>query len=118
MLQNETADLEEDLEHFEDVLERDDNKTMHLSDDKTNTDHGADTNNESDDDIDSSLDEDGSVTSGSENDNLDDGDNFLREGALDKPEDVKSVPESGIHNIQGHTLHRGYNPRHRDPTYW
>lgn len=118
VLQNEAADADEDLEHFEDITENDDNQGILAPDKSDNKDRVTDASNGSDNDTDSSLDEGGSATSGSEEDSLNEADDLLGDGGLDKLEEFKSTSDLELHNLQGPTLPGGYNPRHREPAYW
>ncbi|KAL2555049.1 CCAAT-binding factor [Forsythia ovata] len=118
VLQNESVD--EDLEHFEDIVD-DDNKQASLVPD--NKDEVAQTRNESDSDSDSSLDKGGSMTSGSDEDDLSEAYGLLGKGGVDELKELKSASdrkEGGDHlqrENDGLTLPGGYNPRHREPTY-
>lgn len=118
VLQNEAAADDEDLEHFEDITENNENPAIPAPDYRDNKGHVADTINGSDNDGDSSLDVSGSATSGSEEDSLNEADDLLGEGRLDKIEEFKSTSDHEVHNLQGPSLPGSYNPRHREPTYW
>ncbi|KAL9157163.1 hypothetical protein ABFS82_09G127300 [Erythranthe guttata] len=118
VLQNETADADDDLEHFEDVKEDDDNRTFPASDDKVNKGHNADISNVYDDDSDSSLDENGAATSGFEDYSLNEEDDLLGEGDFDnKLEGPKSTSGNKVQSSQSVTLPGGYDPRLREPSY-
>ncbi|KAL2534208.1 CCAAT-binding factor [Abeliophyllum distichum] len=117
VLQNESVD--EDLEHFEDIVD-DDNKQASLVPD--NKDEVAQTSNENDSDSDSSLDKGGSMTSGSDEDDLSEAYGLLGKGGADELKELKSASdrEGGDHLQRENdslTLPGGYNPRHREPTY-
>lgn len=132
LLQNESADADDDLEHFQDITENNDNQIVPASDskgvpasdnkevpasvNKVNKGHIAVTSNENDDDSDSSLDESGSASSDSEDFN--EGDDLLGEAGLDKLEELKATSDHEVHNLEGVTLPGGYTPRHREPSYW
>lgn len=118
LLQNEAADVDEDLEHFEDITENEDNEAIPAPDNKGNKGLVADTNNGSDNDSEESLDQSGSVTSGSEEDSPNEADDLLGVGGFDKLVELKSTAEHEVPHPQGLTLPGGYNPRHREPTYW
>ncbi|PIN01186.1 hypothetical protein CDL12_26307 [Handroanthus impetiginosus] len=115
MLQSEAAD--EDLEHFEDITENEDNQAIPAPDKRDNKGCDADTMNRSDDDSDTPLDESDSSTSGSEEDGLSDLGNLLGGEGLGKLDESKSTSNNEVHNIQRPTLPGGYNPRHREPTF-
>lgn len=117
VLQNEAVDADEDLEHFEDITEDNDNQAIPAPN-GDNKGRVADTSKGSDDDSDSSLDESASATSGSEEDTLNEADDLLGEGGLDKLEEFKSTSDHEVQNLQDQMLPGGYNPRHREPTYW
>lgn len=120
MLQNESVD--DDLEHFEDVIEETDNEPspvlekqevelVHNSDEKSdtvNSDHDS-----SEDDIDSSA-------SYSEDEASDEADEFH---FRNDSKDSKTVPDSSVQQPQvvsseKTSLPGGYDPRHREPSYW
>ncbi|KAK6148778.1 hypothetical protein DH2020_016303 [Rehmannia glutinosa] len=117
VLQNEAVDADDDLEHFEDITENDENQAIPAPDNRGTKGLIADSSNVSDDDGDSSLDERGSATSGSEGDIFNEEDDLLGEGGLDKLEKFKSNSNHEVHNLQGPSLPGGYNPRHREPSY-
>ncbi|KAK6124692.1 hypothetical protein DH2020_041547 [Rehmannia glutinosa] len=117
VLQNEAVDADDDLEHFEDITENDENQAIPAPDNRGTKGLIADSSNVSDDDGDSSLDERGSATSGSEGDIFNEEDDLLGEGGLDKLEEFKSNSNHEVHNLQGPSLPGGYNPRHREPSY-
>lgn len=116
LLQNEAADADEDLEHFEDITEDDDNQVIPVPN-RDNNGIVADIKKESDDDSESSPGESGSASSGSEGDTLNDTDDLLGEGGLNKLEEFKPTSDHEVQNHQGPMLPQGYNPRHREPTY-
>ncbi|XP_011072672.1 CCAAT/enhancer-binding protein zeta [Sesamum indicum] len=116
LLQNEAADADEDLEHFEDITEDDDNQVIPVPN-RDNNGIVADIKKESDDDSESSPSESGSASSGSEGDTLNDTDDLLGEGGLNKLEEFKPTSDHEVRNHQGPMLPQGYNPRHREPTY-
>lgn len=126
MLQNEAADADDELEHFEDITENDD-ATILATDEKDNRNRVADTNIISDDDSEEAPDESGSETSGSDEDNLNEPDDLRGEGGLDKlmamkstnkPKKLKSTADPEAQDPQCLTSPGGYNPRHREPSYW
>ncbi|PRQ51668.1 putative CCAAT-binding factor [Rosa chinensis] len=119
VLQNESVD--DDLEHFEDVIEETDNEPspvlekqevelVHNSDEKSdtvNSDHDS-----SEDDIDSSA-------SYSEDEASDEADEFH---FRNDSKDSKTVPDSSVQQPQvvsseKTSLPGGYDPRHREPSY-
>ncbi|KAG8380205.1 hypothetical protein BUALT_Bualt07G0169200 [Buddleja alternifolia] len=118
VLQNETADADEDLEHFEDITENDDNQAVIAPDNRENNKAlVADAEDGSDNDSESSLDEGGSANSESDEDSLNEEDDLLGKGDVYKLEEIKSTSDNEVHDLQDVTLPGGYNPRHREPTY-
>ncbi|XP_073272083.1 protein SLOW WALKER 2 [Primulina huaijiensis] len=121
VLQNETSVADEDLEHFEDVREDDDNRVNSKLDKTDNKDSVVQTNNECNGDSDASLDEDDSVASSSEYDSLNESDDLLGKGGLEKVENFNLTSGNGAHKVHGlndgPALPSGYNPRHREPNY-
>lgn len=120
MLQNEAADADDDLEHFEDIDENDENQAIPVQDNGDKKSPVADISNGSDSDGDSSNDDEGgSATSGSDRDSFDEGDDLLGEGGFDKLEELKIASDHKMQNLhEGLALPGGYNPRHREPSYW
>ncbi|CAA0829454.1 Unknown protein [Striga hermonthica] len=119
VLQNEAADADEDLEHFEDINENNENHAISVQDNSDEKKPVADISNGSDSDGDSSNDDEGgSATSGSDRDGFDEGDDLLVEGGFDKVEEIKIITsDHKVPNLQEGTLPGGYNPRHREPNY-
>ncbi|KAL8466406.1 hypothetical protein ACS0TY_035488 [Phlomoides rotata] len=126
VLQNEAADADDDLEHFEDITENDD-VTTPATDDRDDKNQVADTNNRSDDDSEEAQDESGSETSGSDEDNLNEPDDLRGEGGLNKlmamksankpPKQLKSTAHPEAQKPQCLAYPGGYDPRHREPSY-
>ncbi|KAL0415008.1 UNVERIFIED_CONTAM: CCAAT/enhancer-binding protein zeta [Sesamum latifolium] len=114
LLQNEAADADEDLEHFEDITEDDDNQVIPVPN-KDKKMSVADISKESDDDSESSPDESGSASSGSDIDTLNETDDLLGESGLNKLEEFTPTSDHEVQNHQGPMLPGGYNPRHREP---
>lgn len=116
MLQNEATDANEDLEHFEDIPDHDDNQagnnSIIVQDNKNNKGNAADASSESDDDIDTPLNISDSASSDSEGD-----DGLLGADGFDKLEESKPTSNEEKHNIQSRTVPGGYDPRHREPSY-
>lgn len=121
VLQNETAVADEDLEHFVDVQEDDDNRVNYKPDKTDNKDSVVQTNNECHGDSDTSLDEDDSVASSSEYDSLNESDDLLGKGGRQKVENFNLKSGNAAHKVHGlndgPALPSGYNPRHREPNY-
>ncbi|KAL6568326.1 hypothetical protein OROHE_004010 [Orobanche hederae] len=118
VLQNETADADEDLEHFEDITENNENQAIPAQDKGVNKSLvDADISNGSDSDDDPSHDRSGFAASGSEGDNSsNEGDDLFGEGGFHKLQEIKTTPEHQVQNTKP-TLPGGYNPRHREPSY-
>lgn len=119
MLQSESVD--EDLEHFEDIVEETDNEP---STTPKKEEIGVDlvgNSDKMDSESDSAEDEDDSPASSSEDD-VSDEDELLMEDSSKEPQE--SQPQSDhngnqpLINSSGSSLPGGYDPRHREPSYW
>ncbi|XP_050227824.1 protein SLOW WALKER 2 [Mercurialis annua] len=117
IMQNESVD--EELEHFEDIVEEGDNKpsTAVKAENKREVVHRSDQDNPASD----SEGEDDSVAS-SENDDSDDAEDDLF--AKNNSKQIKELQtpsnDNGNHrqtSSTGPSLPGGYNPRHREPSY-
>lgn len=121
-IQNEAVD--EDLEHFEDVPDEPDNvpaanaKTLQSNDDGTTNSGGSNSNS------DSSEDEEAPSASSSEDDEVDEDEDLFPIKNIEKPPESNStkLPD---HNgkqhheaLTKHSLPGGYDPRHREPSFW
>lgn len=120
MLQNESVD--EDLEHFEDIVEdTDTERHMPSKGEENNVEHDQ-SRDKANPESDSSEDEDDSSASSSEEDVSDDAEELHIED--DSKEFQKSQPPFDRNGNQlqisstGSSLPGGYNPRHREPSYW
>lgn len=119
VIQNEAVDADDDLEHFEDITENDSNEDIPGSDSNSRSKkvHVAETIHASDDDNEESLQEDGFATSDSED--VNDTDDLFGKGGFDKALKSKSADGHQVRNQQCPTpTPGGYNPRHREPSYW
>lgn len=117
MLQSESVD--EDLEHFEDVKEDDENQASPATTKTVNVEGVTHSNDELNNES-SSLDEGGNLSSDSEEDvQLDD---LLVENGSDEPK--KSTPNSNSNRLEPQissgslSMPGGYNLRHREPSFW
>lgn len=118
VLQNELAD--EEVEHFEDIVEEQDKPSG--SGEAVHSSNGV-VDGGDDDDDDVPEDEGGSPTPSSDDELSDDkDDDLLGFGGLTdlhesqrKPGDASSQPK--IQNAKS-SLPGGYDPRHREPTFW
>lgn len=124
ILQNESAD--DDNEHFEDVLDDAENDVEAIPD-KPNVCEVASSRNacETNDSSNSSSDERDCLTFGSENEVSDEGDDIFAAGVLNDPGEPKvgfehTGPQSLVlnENKSKASLPGGYDPRHREPSYW
>lgn len=117
VLQNEAVDADEDIEHFEDISENDGSQVNSTPDNSDNKGQVAETSHASDDESEEEF-RDGSATSDSEEDG--EGDDLFREVGSVKAVKSKSEGDNGIDSShQAPTPPPGgYNPRHRDPSYW
>lgn len=125
MLQNES--LDEELEHFEDVIEPDNEPSSVSSkqkDDVAVAKNGEDPNADA-----SSSESEDDLPAASEDDDSDDDDDGSEDAGflLAKDETVhkeskksKSVSnsESQQSQLSAENLRGGYDPRHREPSYW
>ncbi|GFP99495.1 ccaat/enhancer-binding protein zeta [Phtheirospermum japonicum] len=109
--QNEAADVDDGLEHFEDITEDDENQATPAPDNREKKALVADISNESDSDVAES-------DSGSEGDSLDETNDLLGKCGLPKLEEIKSTSDHEVDNLQDRALSGGYDPRHREPAYW
>nr|GMC71042.1 CCAAT/enhancer-binding protein zeta [Ipomoea batatas] len=115
MLQSESVD--EDLEHFEDVKEDDENQASPATTKTVNVEGVTHSNDELNNES-SSLDEGGNLSSDSEDVQLDD---LLVENGSDEPK--KSTPNSNSNKLEPQissgslSMPGGYNLRHREPSF-
>ncbi|KAJ1408291.1 CCAAT-binding factor [Sesbania bispinosa] len=122
MLQNESID--EELEHFEDVIEDTDNEPKTVSN-KQNDDIGLVQNGEDADSGTSSSESEDDLPASSEDDDSDDAsedaDFSLVKSEMDH-KNSKSVSDNEGQQSQASAkksfLPGGYDPRHREPSYW
>lgn len=123
VLQNESVD--DELEHFEDVVEEEDIKETSPEQrdrkDDVQLTHGSDTASS---DSDSSDEEDDTPVSHSKDEMSDDDDGELLMRYDTKDTAELAIQKSGENGQQPDTLSKvsslpgGYNPRHREPSYW
>lgn len=125
VLQNESAD--EDLEHFDDIVEETENQTSTKVEEPENNSGTVHTNNSIDSDNDSSQDEGVPPTSESEDDVSDEADDLFIGGDSKNVEETNTMQETNTMPDQTKqpsqvskmsSLPGGYNPRHREPSYW
>lgn len=121
VVQNESAD-DDDLEHFEDIVEEAENEpSIAPKKEEKNDVKTVNTIKDGNSDGDSSEDEDVTPPSDSEEDVSDESEELFIE---DKSKDIKkseTLPDRNGH--QAHvsskpSLPGGYDPRHREPSYW
>lgn len=123
VLQSELVD--DDLEHFEDIVEETDSKPSSASKETENENTFLDSFDSARPDIDSQvLDDSPDISpSPSSSDELsDEGEELIVEhGSKGVPESKKS-PNHDSHqqsrSVMKSLLPGGYNPRHREPSYW
>uniref|UniRef100_A0A5B7B011 Putative CCAAT/enhancer-binding protein zeta n=1 Tax=Davidia involucrata TaxID=16924 RepID=A0A5B7B011_DAVIN len=117
VLQNESVD--EDLEHFEDIVEETENQASTTSKKPDNAGETVRSSDCIDTDSDSSLDEGGSPTSGFEDDVSDGADDLLAGG--ENLRESETISDHNGHQPQvsnvSSSFPGGYNPRHREPSY-
>lgn len=120
VLQNESVD--DDLEHFEDVIEETDKEPSPVSEKQdVKLVHNSDeTNDTADSDHDSSEDDIESPASYSEDEASDEGDefHFKNDSKHSKTVPNSSVQQPQVVSSEKTTLPGGYDPRHREPSYW
>lgn len=123
VLQSESVD--DELEHFEDVVEEENiNETStEPREHKDDVQLACGSDAASSDDDDSPDEDDESPDSHSEDDSSDDdGELLMRYDSKDPDEPlVKKSGENGRQSLtpcKGLSLPGGYNPRHREPSYW
>lgn len=118
VLQSEAVNADEDIEHFEDIKENDGNQVISTSGNSDNKGQVAETSHASDDDSEESLREDGSASSDSEGEG--EADDLFGEDGSDKAVKLNSKGDSEVdssHQVPTPTP-GGYDPRHREPSYW
>lgn len=118
VLQSESVD--EELEHFEDIVEEADNKEINDSREENN--FGSIVDDSVKDDDSSEEEEDGSPISSDDDDELsDEAAELLIKNVSSNTQGVElsknKIDRSGV-NSTGSLLPGGYNPRHREPSYW
>ncbi|KAF9689828.1 hypothetical protein SADUNF_Sadunf01G0133100 [Salix dunnii] len=118
VLQSESVD--EDLEHFEDIVEETDNE---LSTTPKKQEIGVDLVGNSgkiDSESDSAEDEDDSPASSSEDDVSDEDELLMKDSSKEPQESQPKSDHNGNQpqiNSSGSSLPGGYDPRHREPSY-
>ncbi|XP_057981919.1 protein SLOW WALKER 2 [Malania oleifera] len=119
VLQNESVD--EDLEHFEDIVEDADDEPTAASKKPENAVEIFHSNDSVKSDGDSSQDVDDSPASSSEDDVSDEGEELLVGNGLNDRQEPKTVSNHERHQSPGSVMRSflpgGYNPRHREPSY-
>lgn len=120
MLQNESVD--EDLEHFEDIAEEEEDKTTLTQNGTDFVDRVIGRNDGIRADNVSSSDEDSPAASDSEDGDMDEPGSLLVADGLDNLKESEPVSEgqeqeSEASNVKS-VLPGGYNPRHREPSFW
>ncbi|KAK2998509.1 hypothetical protein RJ639_024601 [Escallonia herrerae] len=121
VLQNESAD--DELEHFEDVVEDTDNQTS-IASERMNNGGEAHIEDDADTDNSDSLDEGGSPIFVSEDEASDEGNDFTLRGGSSDPQESRTLasdadqnePQPKKSNVKS-ALPGGYDPRHREPSY-
>lgn len=115
VLQNELAD--EELEHFEDIVEEPDIQASTAADKPVNLGEGVHGSDSIDNDDDPSEDEGGSPAPSSDDEFSDKGDDdLLGFGGLTTLEESERASEARVQNAKS-SLPGGYDPRHREPIY-
>lgn len=109
MLQNETADANEDLEHFKDIIENEDNTPA--PDDRDNKRHDADAANQD------SVSSDEPESSGSDEDDFDEQEDLLKGGIVVKAENSKLNSDHEVYDVNQRIFPGGYKPQHSEPSF-
>lgn len=120
VLQNESTD--EELEHFEDIVEETDNEPISVTDKQEDDARSVQKSGIANSDKDSSEDEDDSTASYSEDEVSDEADELLLMDDSNATEKSKTVSGCNRQQPQASSgrswLPGGYNPRHREPSFW
>lgn len=118
MLQNESVD--EDLEHFEDAVEETDTEPSDASKKQENDVKLVDGTDDAKPDSQSSDDEDDIPASDSEEDVSDESQELIFKGNSEDLQKSETLHRDGPQHPQSSKslLLGGYNPRHREPSYW
>lgn len=119
VLQNESAD--EELEHFEDIVEEAENQTNIIACNPDIASEVAPSSDGVDNDSDSSVDEGGSPTSVSDESDSDGDGDLLGNGSMNDLQESEmrsadTASQRQVSNVKSQ-LPGGYNPRHREPSY-
>lgn len=120
MLQSESVD--EELEHFDDIVEEADNKEINDLREENNFGLNVDDSMKNDDSSKEEDEEDGSMASSDDDDELsDEAAELLIKNESPNTSGVElsknKINQSGV-NLTDSSLPGGYNPRHREPSYW
>ncbi|KAL6996203.1 auxilin-like clathrin-binding protein required for normal clathrin function [Sarracenia purpurea var. burkii] len=119
VLQNESID--EDLEHFEDIVEEPVNQIITKSSEPDNACETIRSGDGTDADSDSLQDENVSLTFDYDSDGSDEAVDLLFGGGSEDAKEIKSVADQNRQQPQvsdmRSSLPGGYNPRHREPSY-
>lgn len=120
MSQNES--LDEDIEHFEDVVEESENHPITKENEPDSTVESASVRDSGEADSDSSEDEGVPPDSDSESDASEETDDLLLSGGVEDAKIVKTMPDQIKQKHEASakksSLPGGYDPRHREPSYW
>lgn len=121
VLQSEFVD--EDLEHFEDIVEETDNESNTAPMNRENArlvniSDGLESNSDSSKDLADSPD----VSFSSDDDISDEADDLVMGDDLNNLQETRAMPNYGRHqsmeSVMRSLLPGGYNPRLREPSYW
>lgn len=120
VLQNESVD--EDLEHFEDIVEEADTEpSSKMKKDESDIELANGKNDDANSEEDSSEDEEETPASDSEEDVSDGSEEFLiKDNSKDlhktETQSAQVKPQTDVSKKS--SLPGGYDPRHREPSYW
>lgn len=113
MLQNESVD--EDLEHFEDIAEEEEDQANMTQNRTNNVDKVVRRNDCNSTGSDSSGDQGDPAASDSEDGDVDERSLFVTDGLNNLTE---SKPVFELQEQESEAKPGGYNPRHREPSFW
>jgi ribosome biogenesis protein MAK21 len=119
VLQSESVD--EDLEHFEDIMEETDNEPSTTPKKEEIEVDLVENGDKIDSESDSAEDEDDSPATSSEDDVSDEEELLMEDSSKELQESQPQSDHNGNQpqiNSSGSSLPAGYDPRHREPCYW
>lgn len=120
MLQNESAD--EELEHFEDIVEETDNVQTSAADKLEDNARSVQSSGTANIDSDSSEDDNDNPASNSDDEVPDKAEKLFVMNGPNDADKSKTFSSSSVQQSEASSkksqLPGGYNPRHREPSFW